>query len=132
MTHRCTKEIYDNWVYWKCTDCSFEKKLNLETFESVLMNDGDPVSHITELPDNLLNIEFHGENNIHVCTTYTEGDEIVFKCPKCDTYERRYNWKSGAMWVNKLSEGYQKFRHCGNAIPGVEKMSGLTKNLDEN
>lgn len=42
-----------------------------------------------------MNVNFFSEDGHHQCTSHREGDWIVFTCPECKGYERRYNWKTG-------------------------------------
>ena len=44
-------------------------------------------------------ITFGTTKNQHICTTTKQGDFIIYKCPLCNDYERRFNTKTGAMSV---------------------------------
>lgn len=44
------------------------------------------------------------ENETHKCTSYKEGDWVIFKCPICLQYERRMNLINGKMKTKGSSE----------------------------
>lgn len=72
-------------------------------------------------------IKFEGlPDDVHRCTSYRDGDEIVWKCPICEGYERRLNYKSGEMTVRK---GGSDAMHTG-ASDGTDDMSGLFGNAN--
>ena len=35
----------------------------------------------------------------HKCTSSRSGDWILFTCPECPAYERRFNWRTAEMKV---------------------------------
>lgn len=78
---------------------------------------------------NDINLEFTGLNQeeYHHCTSYMEGQEMVWKCPHCENYERRFNLYSGEMKV----KGKTNFKHTG-CSGKTQNFSGLTKNLPSN
>jgi hypothetical protein len=47
----------------------------------------------------------------HQCTSFVDGDEIVFKCPLCMDYERRINLSTGKMVIKKSEDNH--FLHIG-------------------
>ncbi len=57
--------------------------------------------------------------NDHQCTVTQEGDWVVFRCPHCKDYERRFNSKTGDM-KTKGTQG-NTFKHHGNYVrPGFD------------
>jgi hypothetical protein len=58
-----------------------------------------------------IKIDFTGG---HQCSSYQDGDEIVFFCLECD-YERRINWKYGG--VRLINSGNQSVKHSGFHVP---------------
>lgn len=50
----------------------------------------------------------------HECESYRDGDWIVFRCSHCATYERRFNWRTGAM---KSQHGGSSILHTGMHSP---------------
>ena len=40
----------------------------------------------------------------HECLSYQDGDEIIYRCPLCPQYERRFNIKTGKTWVSGMSK----------------------------
>lgn len=73
-----------------------------------------------------MQIEFNGLQNVHQCTSFRLGDTIVWKCPLCIGYERRYNIVTGEMSV-KGKTGYQ---HTGWSDK-KENLESLTHNISE-
>ena len=59
----------------------------------------------------------------HHCTSYRDGDWIVWRCPQCERYERRYNGRTGEM---KIARGGSEARHTGMSSQ-VQNMQALTK-----
>lgn len=37
--------------------------------------------------------------DVHHCTSHRKGDWITWRCPLCEGYERRFNWRTGEMEV---------------------------------
>ena len=66
-------------------------------------------------------------NDAHACTSYRDGDWIVWRCPICAGYERRYNPNTGQMAV----KGKTDFAHQGSNAGGSE-MGALVENLSQN
>lgn len=65
---------------------------------------------------------------VHQCTSFREGDFIVWRCPVCENYERRFNLRTGHMkCVGK--EG--NFIHTGTS-DGQQNMEALTLNTHPN
>jgi hypothetical protein len=54
----------------------------------------------------------------HQCESYRDGDWIVFRCPICLEYERRINWRTGAMTVRSSDDAV---RHTGTHVPSEYK-----------
>jgi len=59
----------------------------------------------------------------HHCTSYRDGDWIVWRCPHCERYERRYNGRTGEM---KIARGGSEARHTGMSTQ-VQNMQALTR-----
>ncbi|MEL6256484.1 MAG: hypothetical protein AAFR87_31060, partial [Bacteroidota bacterium] len=51
----------------------------------------------------------------HVCNSRREGDWIIFTCPKCPRYIRKYNWKTRKMIVK--GDDDLSIRHMGTHLP---------------
>jgi hypothetical protein len=49
----------------------------------------------------------------HVCTSYRDGDWIIYSCPHCD-YELRENWRDGNLQVRNPK---RDVRHSGTYFP---------------
>lgn len=65
--------------------------------------------------------------NAHQCTSYRIGDTIIWKCPVCPDYERKYNLSTGEMsCVGKT--GHQ---HTGSN-DGTQNLNALTKHNNAN
>lgn len=64
----------------------------------------------------------------HQCTSHTEGNWTVWRCPHCAGYERRLNRATGQMRVNK---GGSTALHTGMA-DGGNGMGALTTGLCSN
>lgn len=73
-----------------------------------------------------MQIEFNGLQNVHQCTSFRLGDTIVWKCPLCIGYERRYNLFTGEMSI----KGKTDYQHTG-FNEGKENMDGLIRNISE-
>ncbi len=40
----------------------------------------------------------------HICTSYRDPNNphwVIFRCPLCPDYERRFNWATGESWVDR-------------------------------
>ena len=59
----------------------------------------------------------------HECTSHREGDWVIFRCPLCPGYERRFNWVTGEMQVDR---GGSTALHSGLSTR-KENMEALTK-----
>jgi len=59
----------------------------------------------------------------HHCTSHQEGDWIVWRCPQCERYERRFNARTGEM---KIVRGSSAARHTGTSN-GAQNMKALTR-----
>ncbi len=58
-------------------------------------------------------LHFNGlPQNIHQCSSRRDGDWIIWNCPHCPGYERKFNWMTGEMRVRK---GDPDARHVGIA-----------------
>ena len=73
-----------------------------------------------------MQIEFNGLQNVHQCTSFRLGDTIVWKCPLCIGYERRYNLVTEEMFVI----GKTDYQHTG-FNEGKENLEALTHNISE-
>jgi len=64
-------------------------------------------------------IEFNAsEDGKHICESVKVGDWIIYTCPLCPDYERRYNPKTGEMKSKNLPNNYNL--HSGSyAKPGL-------------
>ena len=62
-------------------------------------------------------------NETHLCTSYRDGEWIVWKCPYCEDYERRFNWHTGEMHINR---GQSSFLHTGMCVKD-QNLEGLTR-----
>lgn len=65
---------------------------------------------------------------LHHCTSHTEGNWTVWRCPLCAGYERRFNWVTGERLVSK---GGSTALHTGMA-DGGNGMAALTTGLCNN
>ena len=57
----------------------------------------------------------YSDTNRHLCESEMKGDWVVFTCPKCRGYEKRYNLKTEEMRV-KGNEDFDIF-HDGQYFP---------------
>lgn len=57
----------------------------------------------------------------HQCTSHREGDWIVWRCPHCNGYERRFNWVTNEM---KVRNGGSSALHTGMSTKS-ENMEAL-------
>lgn len=48
--------------------------------------------------------------DVHYCTSFRDGDWITWRCPLCEGYERRFNLRTGKMFVNR---GGSTAQHLG-------------------
>jgi hypothetical protein len=64
-------------------------------------------------------IEFDAsEEGKHVCTSKKVGDWIIYRCPLCPDYQRKYNLKTGEMKTKCNKDNYNL--HIGSyAKPGL-------------
>ena len=63
--------------------------------------------------------------DVHHCTSFVDGDWIVFRCPLCQQYERRINFATGQM---KAKGNFSEIRHTGAITGQKENLSGLELN----
>lgn len=75
-----------------------------------------------------MEIEFNNLNDSHHCTSHVDGDWIVWRCPICLEYERKFNVKTGEMKV----KGKTEFRHQGSNFGKSNINKPLTKNINLN
>ncbi len=61
-------------------------------------------------------ISFHanGNDQLHECESFREGDWITFHCPLCPDFQRRLNWRTGESTVKN---GSMEIRHVGTYFP---------------
>lgn len=71
-------------------------------------------------------IQFEGLKDAHQCTSFRQGDTIVWKCPLCIGYERRLNLVTGEMSVKGKTDSL----HTGFS-DGKENMEALILNLSQ-
>ncbi|MEM7575028.1 MAG: hypothetical protein AAF433_19135 [Bacteroidota bacterium] len=50
----------------------------------------------------------------HECQSHREGKWIVYTCPKCPNYERRYNYETGQMKVRQAADPSVSHRGTSN------------------
>jgi len=43
--------------------------------------------------------------DVHQCTSHRDGEWIIWRCPLCSGYERRFNWSTGQMTCTGLPDG---------------------------
>lgn len=65
---------------------------------------------------------------VHHCTSHREGDLIIWRCPLCPSYERRFNWKTGEMKCVGNEGGAV---HVGTSSE-QSNMEALTMNMHNN
>ena len=65
----------------------------------------------------------HTTPGMHECTSYRDGDWIIFRCPLCPGYERRFNWVTGEMQVDRAGS---KAQHTGLST-GPQNMEALAR-----
>lgn len=68
-------------------------------------------------------IQIHADAETHACQSRVEGDWIIFTCPDCPDYERRYNYKTKEMQVKHASVD---INHVGQFIPAL--LQGMSSN----
>jgi hypothetical protein len=63
-----------------------------------------------------MKIEFSSfsNNEQHKCESFRDGDWIVFRCPVCQDYERRINWRTGD---TKVKNSVPDINHSGSYFP---------------
>ncbi|MEO6038644.1 MAG: hypothetical protein ABIQ93_09545 [Saprospiraceae bacterium] len=66
--------------------------------------------------------------DIHQCTSHRQGDWITWRCPHCNSYERRYNFVTGEMQIKR---GNSTAQHTG-ASTRAENMEALQQVLSFN
>lgn len=64
----------------------------------------------------MINVSSAPPKNVekHECESHMHGNWIIYKCPICHDYERRYNWKTGEMSVSGNND---HIAHFGRHIP---------------
>lgn|GEM_PF-1135498 len=65
---------------------------------------------------NVIKVDFKPPENAvhHPCTAIRDGDWLVFRCSECSSYERRLNWRTGAM---KVKNDSPDIFHTGEYFP---------------
>jgi len=53
---------------------------------------------------------------VHDCHVERVGDWVIYTCPHCPEYRRRYNYRTGEMQVEPCSD--PNIRHRGSAVEG--------------
>jgi hypothetical protein len=59
----------------------------------------------------------------HHCTSHRDGDWITWRCPQCAGYERRMNWRTGEMHIQR---GGSEAQHVGVSTK-EHNMEALTR-----
>lgn len=60
----------------------------------------------------MMHVDFKDDSlPVHVCEAVRDGDWIIYTCPKCPTYRRRYNWRTAEMRV--IGQNHN-VRHSGS------------------
>jgi hypothetical protein len=70
---------------------------------------------------------FHNTESHHKTTTHRDGDWIVWRCPHCPKYERRFNPLTSEMAV----KGKNGFSHTGSSSGGTD-MGALVEGICNN
>lgn len=74
-------------------------------------------------------IHFDGlPSDVHHCTSHRDGEWITWRCPHCEGYERRLNWKTGEMRVKR---GNSTAQHAG-VNNREQDMDGLQRVIFQN
>ncbi|HMX41760.1 MAG TPA: hypothetical protein PK971_01460 [Saprospiraceae bacterium] len=68
------------------------------------------------------------DQDIHHCTSHRDGDWIIWRCPYCQSYERRYNWVTNEM---RVRTGGSEALHAGMNTQ-QQNMEALTMGLSPN
>ena len=61
-----------------------------------------------------INLGSQSDVDHHICDAEREGDWIVFRCTRCQGYERRMNWRTGETSVENSTPTVQ---HSGFYLP---------------
>lgn len=64
----------------------------------------------------------------HQCTSHQEGNWIIWRCPQCRGYERRFNWVTNEM---RIRNGGSEALHTGMSTQS-QNMEALTAGLSYN
>lgn len=75
-----------------------------------------------------MTILFDTAPGVHHCTSHREGDFIIWRCPLCKDYERRFNWRTGQMTCTGKDDGTI---HTGTSSD-KSNMEALTLNTHPN
>lgn len=67
-------------------------------------------------------------SDVHHCTSHRDGEWITWRCPHCEGYERRLNWKTGEMRINR---GNSTAQHAG-VNDREQNMDGLQRVIFQN
>lgn len=75
-------------------------------------------------------IKFKGiPDDTHICTSFVEGDWVVFRCPICQGYERRINLVTDEIRVIRNGS---TANHIGYNCDGKPNLSALTACISKN
>lgn len=77
---------------------------------------------------NYFQVQGQSEENTHQCTSHREGDWIIWRCPYCQGYERRFNWVTNEM---RTRRGGSEAQHTGMNTQN-QNMEALTTGLSYN
>ncbi len=62
----------------------------------------------------------------HTLIGHREGDWIIFTCPKCKGFQKRYNWKTRKMIT--IGAGEKFMVHAGSYAPAKASIESLKGN----
>jgi len=74
-------------------------------------------------------LHFQGlPTDVHHCTSHRDGDWIIWRCPHCEGFERKFNFVTEEMWVRR---GNSRARHTGSIV-NDQNMTALRNGLSPN
>jgi hypothetical protein len=65
-------------------------------------------------------------SDVHHCTSHRDGEWITWRCPLCNGYERRLNWKTGKMQVTRNGSTAQHtgFSNREQNLEALQQLNG--------
>ncbi|NUO78866.1 hypothetical protein HUU05_02235 [candidate division KSB1 bacterium] len=73
-----------------------------------------------------VNLNFASQDfDAHQCQGFRDGDWIIFRCEHCPDYERRMNWRTGAV---QSRHAKAEIQHHGFYVPS--QYQDLMQNLN--